>query len=54
MTWRVTDEIVKEVQLRGIWRTDEEGIEHALGVHVVPYPNGNFVVWVAMALMKSN
>ena len=51
-TYKSTKDIIEEVKLREVWKTESPGADFALGVLVIPYPNELFVVWVMLASMQ--
>jgi hypothetical protein len=42
-------QIIEEVRLREVWKTEASEVEFALAIYVVPYPNSLAVAWVALA-----
>jgi coiled-coil and C2 domain-containing protein 2A len=46
------ESIMKEVEVRGTWKTEAQDVNFALAVHVAPYPNGVLVAWVVLAALE--
>lgn len=46
------EDIINEVKQQEIWRTESVGVDFALGVYVIPYPNAINVVWVMLASVQ--
>ncbi|KAH0791657.1 coiled-coil and C2 domain-containing protein 2A isoform X2 [Histomonas meleagridis] len=52
MTFTTIDDVINEVSLQEVWKTESPSTDFALGVYVVPYPNGILVVWVILACLQ--
>jgi len=52
MPYTDNESIANTVYATGVWENDTPGVEFALAVHVHPYPNSVYSIWIYVASLE--